>query len=157
MRLGIRRDYDDDDELASPSTLVLADSTPTARSAGLSYLHSPQALSFRGPNPLLCDELAFQMASFEGRLTRVTDDVSGIDMSCRFRGALFAIFCMFVSVRPTSAYALDFARHSIDSNKLNAILVTAEVRTGDANRLLDYIRSLPPKKNIAVYLNNSIG
>ena len=71
------------------------------------------------------------MTSFEGRLTRVTDDVSGIDMSCRFRGALFAIFCMFVSVRPTSAYALDFARHSIDSNKLNAILVTAEVRTGE--------------------------
>ena len=35
----------DDDELASPSTPAPADSAPTARSAGLSHLHSPRALS----------------------------------------------------------------------------------------------------------------
>src|SRR6185295_2392025 len=51
----------DDDALASPSTPALADSAPTERSAGLSSLHSPQALSARCPSALLCDELAFQM------------------------------------------------------------------------------------------------
>ncbi|MHC2627451.1 hypothetical protein ACVIU7_004982 [Bradyrhizobium liaoningense] len=52
----------DDDELASPSTPAPADSAPTARSAGLSHLHSPQALSsleIRAINQ--CDELAFRM------------------------------------------------------------------------------------------------
>jgi hypothetical protein len=51
----------DDDELASLSTSAPAHSASTARSAGLSYLQSPQALSLRGPSALLCDELAFQM------------------------------------------------------------------------------------------------
>jgi hypothetical protein len=64
---------------------------------------------------------------------------------------------MFAFGASSSAYALDFARHSIDSGKLNAVLVTGEIRAGDANRLLDYIRSLPPKNNIAVYLNSPGG
>ncbi len=52
----------DDDELASPSTPAPADSAPTARSAGLSHLHSPQALSSLEIQAInQCDELAFRM------------------------------------------------------------------------------------------------
>jgi hypothetical protein len=71
--------------------------------------------------------------------------------------ALFFIVCLFATAGPTSAYALDFARHSIDSENLNAILVTGEVRVGDTDRLLNYVRSLPPKNNNAVYLSSPGG
>src|SRR6185437_11553802 len=54
----------DDDELASPNTFVLAYSVLPARSAGLSHLHWPQALSFIEIRAIiLCNELAFQMTS----------------------------------------------------------------------------------------------
>src|SRR5215470_16854812 len=73
------------------------------------------------------------------------------------RKTLFVIVSLFTIAAPISAGALDFVRHLIDSDNLNAILVTGEVRLGDAERLLNYVRSLPPKRNIAVYLNSPGG
>lgn len=54
-------------------------------------------------------------------------------------------------------HSLEFTRHQNDSIKLNAIAVTGEVRNGDAQRLKDYISTLSPKANIAVYLNSPGG
>lgn len=71
--------------------------------------------------------------------------------------ALFAIACWIAIAEPTSVYALDFVRHSINSKRLNAILVTGEVRVGDTERLLKYVRSLPSKNNTAVYLSSPGG
>lgn len=57
-----------------------------------------------------------------------------------------------------SLQALDFRRHpDADSNKLNAILATGEVRAGDADRLLNYLRTLPKKQNTAIYLSSPGG
>lgn len=75
----------------------------------------------------------------------------------RWGRLLFGVACLVAMAKPTSVWALDFSRHSIDSNNLNAILVSGKVIVGDAERLLDYVRSLPPKRNIAVYLSSPGG
>jgi hypothetical protein len=53
--------------------------------------------------------------------------------------------------------ALDFSRHNADTPELNAIAATGKIESGDSEKLLRYLRTLPRKPNTAIYLSSPGG
>ena len=79
---------------------------------------------------------------------------------CKMRNYinLISIFIgMFVTIFSTQVWSLDYSIHENDSPNLNAIYATGELSDGDTIKLETYLRTLPVKQHIAVYLDSPGG
>ena len=64
---------------------------------------------------------------------------------------------IFLTIFSTQVWSLEYSIHENDSPALNAIYATGEISSGDSIRLETYLRTLPVKQHIAVYLDSPGG
>lgn len=65
---------------------------------------------------------------------------------------LQSLFLTLFLMAPLQAKALVFSVHQNDSKTLTAVLAEGPVESGDTQRLVDFLNTLPRKKTTAVYL-----
>lgn len=73
------------------------------------------------------------------------------------QGLLSGVVALALACAFGSASALEMSKHARDSDTLNAIALSGDVKIGDLFQLQAYISQLPKKDRMAVYLSSNGG